>query len=226
MAMNAREHAQNFILPIDPRHGVRSAARRLWHLAATDPAIAGKFAAIQQRMNSARPLLNVEQYNLYERLRDKGVPPLDIPTAPEWIRPAFAAAYLRAKATIASGKNLGLFADAKRVEVHAQVHSPASRRSGGGGFCRGTRGGDHAGRAWKPRVRANLATGRRRIPGAGGGTLRPRGNGQAGSARTGSQRRRRRGDCTCCASTPSGTSCRPCSCWIIVVIIIIIVVAK
>jgi hypothetical protein len=188
-------------------------------MAATHDGIAAKFAAIQQRMNTGRPLLNREHYDLYNRLKDKGVPVLDIPTAPEWIRPAFAAAYLRAEATIASGKNLGLFVDPKRVEaVLDNIINQQLEADFAGELVAETMLAAHG----DPRFARELRRGADEFRALAAelygpnGTDRPEALARAVGG----------GNCICCADTPGGSSCHPCSCWIIVVIIIIIVVGK
>lgn len=211
--MSPRDHAIDFILPIDPRYGIRSIARRLWNAAATDDRIAAKFATIQNRMGSGKPLISEKHHDVYQRLKDR-LPGLDIPTAPEWIRPAFAAAYLRAKTAVASGQVTGLFEDLERsldtvVELSEKVQTSfvgellaetmlAAHEDGE--FARAlTDGADEF------RALADDLYGPE-------GTDRP-----AAVARMASKR-----DCLCCRDG----QCEPCSCWIIVVIIIIIIVGK
>jgi hypothetical protein len=211
----SQNHALEFLLPVDPRYGIRSIAKRIWHAAATDENIAARFAAIQESMGSGKPLISEAQYDLYQRLKH-GLPPLDIPTAPEWIRPAFAAAYLRAKAIVSGGQVRGLLEDIDgRLQtvqkLVSQVESPfvgdllvetmlaASEDSE---FGRTLKKGADEFRALSSDLYGPEGTDRPDAlarAAAGGG-----------------------GDCVCCRDG----DCAPCSCWIIVIIIIIIIVTK
>jgi hypothetical protein len=216
--MNARDHAFEFLLPIDSRRGVRAMAKRIWHIAEKDETIAAKFRAIQDKLGSGKPILDT---TLYERLKDYGSV-LDLPTAPEPFRPIFVAAYLRAKAAIATGSvgrvldNLDetldrilAFLDKGRIEesfgtelltetVLAAREDPA--------FAKTLREG-----AAEFRALANELYGP-------DGESRPAWLARASTGGGGS--------CTCCTTVNGQRTCEPCSCWIIVIVIIIIVVTK
>jgi hypothetical protein len=216
--MTPREHALEFLLPIVPRSGVRSIARALWHAAATDERVAAKFAAIQDKMGSGRPLIGEEHYKLYERLKHT-LPVLDIPTAPEWIRPAFAAAYLRARAIVASGQARGVFnnIEARLDAVLRLVDKIES--SFVGEVLAETILAAHADREFARALEEGadefraLATELYGPEGTDRPTALARISGGGGS-------------CVCCTTVGGQTQCAPCSCWIIVVIIIVIIVAK
>ncbi len=204
--MSPRNHALDFTLPIDPRYGIRSIAKKLWNAAATDDRIAAKFATIQERMGSGKPLISEKHYDLYQRLKDR-VPSLDIPTAPEWNRPAIAAGYLRAKAAVASGQVHDLFKDLESKpdtvlelikkletsfvgEVLAETMSAAHEDSE---FARTlTKGADEF------RALANELYG------------------PHGSDWPTALAKKAKAECECCRDG----ECEPCDCWITIIIII------
>lgn len=208
--MRPLDHALEFILPIDPRYGIRSIAKRLWHAAATDERIACKFATIQERMGIGKSLITKEHYELYQRLQ-QSIPPLDIPTAPDWIRPAIAAAYLRAKAVVASGQVHGLFDNIERsldtvLELVGKVES-----SFVGELLAETMLAAYEDREF----RRALTEGANEFRALVNDLYGPEGTDRPAALR----RMANEGDCRCCRD---GT-CEPCSCWIIIIIIIIVV---
>ena len=223
---DGREHALDFILPIEPRYGVRSVARRLWSLADTDEGVASRFASIQERINSGKPLIGKDHYALYERMKNEGVPTLDIPTAPEWIRPAFAAAYLRAKAAVASGQGRGLYGDARHIESVLDSIIEQLEERVESSFA-GELVAETMLAAYKdPEFARTLQRGADEFRALAEELYGPEGTDRPGAVARMSGGSGGGGDCTCCANTPDGSDCRPCSCWIIVVIIVIIVVTK
>jgi hypothetical protein len=212
-----RRHALEFLLPIDPRHGIRSIARSLWHMAATNDQIASQFAAIQDKMNSGKPLISQEHYSYYRRLSTQ-LPALNISTAPDWIRPAIAAGYLRAKSAVASGRIRGIY-DEKVVSstlgtvlgfidklepsfVGELLAETVLAAAGDREFARTLAQGanefrDLAAELYGPDGKDRPAAVARIATGGGG-------------------------DCTCCVDG----QCQFCSCWVIVVIIVIVIVTK
>jgi len=214
--MNSREHAFDFLLPIDSRRGVRAIARRLWHLAATDESIAAKFATIQQKLGSGKPIVDATQY---ERIKDWSSV-FDLPLAPEPFRPLFVAAYLRAKAAVASGGVRGIFDNLPKTldriigaidglepafvgDLLTETVLAAREDSH---FARKLREGASEFRALADELYGPT------------GDERPAALARAASGGGGS--------CTCCTTVGGQTRCEPCSCWIIVIIIIVIIVSK
>lgn len=218
--MTAREHAFDFSLPIDPRAAIRKIGKRILEAAENDKNIARKLDAIQNKLGDGRPLVGDEHSAVYERIKcTRAIP--DIPTAPEWLRPLIAVAYLRAKAAISNGNVTNLFGNLDTTldkilklvdtlepsfigELLAEtVLTARDDRK----FARTLNKGASEFRALvdhlyepdtdEPDTVAKAAA-------AGGG----------------------RGSCTCCRTVGGTTQCEACSCWIIVVIIIIIIVTK
>lgn len=215
----AKEHAFDFCLPIDPTTSIRSIARRLWDIADTNESIGKRFAAIQDKMGSGKPIIGDRHSAIFEKLCDKRTL-LDLPTAPEMFRPLFVAAYLRAKQVIAQGGAQGIFRNLERrldqvdklidqlepefigellAEVMLRAHDNPS-------FAKQLHGG-----AAEMKALAEELYGPEFLD-------RPAAVARASSNGGGS--------CNCCSTVNGSPQCSPCSCWIIVIIIVIIVVTK
>ena len=110
--MNARQHAANFLLSIDPRYSIRKIGKAIFEAADTDEEFSKMLDQIQHKMGDGRSLITEEQFQCFERIKcRKSIP--NIPTAPEWLRPVIAACYLKAKSSLASKKTDGLKSDLK-----------------------------------------------------------------------------------------------------------------
>ena len=155
---------------------------------------------------------------MYERIKSSKTI-LDIPTAPEWLRPLLAVAYLRAKLSVKTGKAARILSNPKAIldkvikladnlehpflgelliqtELRAREDSKfANNLKNGASEFMQLVGDLYAHEAKNPGITAKAAN-----------------NGD--------------GVCTACRTDPFGTTCSPIPCWIIVVIIIIIVVGK
>lgn len=108
--IDARELAAGFLLPIAPRPSVQRIAKRLLEAASNDERIASQFDAIQKKLGDGIPIIGDEHSEILECIKSPGLIP-NIPTAPEWLRPLLAVAYLRAKIDISSGKATHIFRD-------------------------------------------------------------------------------------------------------------------
>ncbi len=215
----AREHAFDFCLPLDPTVSVRSIARRLWDIADTNESIAKRFALIQDKIGSGKPIIGDQHSAIYERLCD-GRTILDLPTAPEIFRPLFVAAYLRAKRVIAQGGVQGIFMNLeKRLEQVENLVDQLEPEFVGELLAE-----------LMLRARENPSFSKQLHDGAAemralaedlyGPDLSNRPTALARASSNGG------GSCTCCSTVNGRTNCQPCSCWIIVIIIIIIIIGK
>ena len=216
--MPAREHAFGFLLPIDPRASIRRIGKRLLEAAKTDESIVRKFAAVQQKLGDGRPLIDGEHSAIYERIKCSSVIP-HIPTAPEWLRPVIAVAYLRAKAALSTGNVTNFFGSMEEsfdkvfklldtlepsfvgeLLIETVLSAKEDRE-----FARTLHEGASEFRA----LVDELYGSDKDMP---GDTL--------------ARRAASDGSCTCCRTVDGVTYCEPCSCWIIVIIIVIIIVTK
>lgn len=215
----AREHAFDFCLPLDPTASIRSIARRLWDLADKNDAIGKRFAAIQDKMGSGKPIIGNEYSAIYERLRDRRTI-LDLPTAPEMFRPLFVAAYLRAKQVIAQGGAQGIFQniDKKLDQVDKLVDRLEPQ------FVGELLSELMISARENPTLSKQLHDGAAEMRALAedlyGPDLSDRPAAIARASNNGG------GSCTCCSTINGTRTCEPCSCWIIVIIIIVIVVTK
>ena len=223
-SQKAREHAFEFLLPADPRASIQMIGERLLVAADNDPSIAAKFRAIRD-MISGTVLVKENHYAMYQRLRSAYK--LDVPTAPEWLRPLLVVAYLRAKSVVASGRLRNLIPNLPstldEVAQLAETLEPdflgellvetslAAWRDAR--FARKLEEGAEEFRSLVDYVYGSRDADR---PDDNAPKDRPRAMARAATGVSGA------GDCTCCANG----NCEPCSCWIIVIIIIIIIVTK
>lgn len=219
--MNARDRALEFLLPIDPRHSIRSIGKRLLDAAETDESIAAKLDAIQQKLGDGKSLIDDEHSALYERLKcSRAIP--DIPTAPEWLRPLIAVAYLRAKAALSSGHRTNLYGrlheGLDKVSKLVETLEPSFI----GELLVETVLAAREDREFAQTLRDGAAEFRALVDelyGPSGDTPSTVATARAGAGAG-------RGSCTCCRTVNGQKRCEPCSCWIIVIIIIIIIVTK
>jgi hypothetical protein len=91
----ANAHVRQLIAPIGTEPTVEGVAQRLMRLAASDSKLASLLVAIQTAAGDGRDLLDKEQSNLLDEVQVKD--PLDLPSAPEWLRPAIVTGYMLAK---------------------------------------------------------------------------------------------------------------------------------
>mgnify|MGYP003536895377 FL=1 len=215
----AREHAFDFCLPLNPTVSIRSIARRLWDIADNNDSIAKRFAAIQDKLGSGKPIIDDEHSAIYERLCDRRTI-LDLPTAPEMFRPLFVAAYLRAKQVIAQGRVQGIFQNVeKRLD---QVEKLVDRLEPQfvGELLSEVMLNARENPAFSKQLHNGAAEMKALAEELYGADLSDRPAALARASNNGG------GSCTCCSSSGGTTRCQPCSCWIIVIIIIIIIVTK
>lgn len=219
--MNARDHAREFLLPIDPRHSIRSIGKAVLDAAETDERIAKKLDAIQTKLGDGKPVIGDEHSALYERIKCARAIP-NIPTAPEWLRPLLAVGYLRAKAGLAArprtniyerldeglDKILKLIDDIEDSFIGELLVETVQAARDDNGFARTLQAG-----ATEFSALVDELYGEPDDP-AGGPVASAR---RAGGGR---------GSCTCCRTVNGQTTCESCSCWIIVVIIVIIIIVK
>ncbi|MGA7933912.1 MAG: hypothetical protein WCA35_10230 [Kovacikia sp.] len=215
----ARNHAFDFCLPLDPTASIRTIARRLWNIAEANDSVGKRFAAIQEKMGSGKPLISDEHSAIYNRLRDQRTI-LDLPTAPEIFRPLFVAAYLRAKQVIAQGGGQGIFQNVeKRLD---QVEKLVDRLEPQfiGELLSELMFSARENPVLSKQLHQGAAEMKALAEELYGPDLSNRPAAVARASNNGG------GSCTCCSSAGGSTQCSPCSCWIIVIIIIIIVVTK
>ncbi len=110
--MNARQHASNFLLSIYPHYSIRKIGKAVFEAAETDEEFSKMLDEIQRKLGDGRSLITDEHFQVFERIKSRTSIP-DIPTAPEWLRPVIAAAYLKAKESLAFKKTDMLTSDLK-----------------------------------------------------------------------------------------------------------------
>lgn len=219
IATAAREHAFDFCLALDPTASIRTIIRRFWEIADSDEAVGKRFAAIQDKMGSGKPVIGDQHSAIYERLRNRSIV-LDLPTAPEIFRPLFVAAYLRAKQVIAQGGGRGIFVDVeKRLD---QVERLVDRLEPQ--FVGELLSELMLSARDNPTFSRQLQEGAAELKALAeefyGPDLSNRPAAVARASKGGG------GSCNCCSSSGGTTQCGPCSCWIIVIIVVIIIVTK
>jgi hypothetical protein len=215
----ARDHARDFLMSIDPRGSIQEIGKLLLEAARKDKSIADKFNTIQKKMGEGKPIIGLEHSVMFERIKSRQSI-LDIPTAPEWLRPLLVVGYLRAKQSVKNSKTAKLLNDPKasldKVIKLADNLEPeflgellvktAIRAREDSKFAKTLRDGAAEFR----NLVGDLYTDEAKNPGV---TAKANNGGS--------------GTCTACRVDPDGTTtCGPIPCWVIVVIIIIIIVGK
>jgi hypothetical protein len=215
----ARDHARDFLMPIDPRGSIHEIGRLLLEAARKDKSIAEKFNIIQKKMGDGKPIIGLEHSVMYERIKSRQSI-LDIPTAPEWLRPLLAVGYLSAKQSVKSGKAAKILNDPKAsldkvIKLADNLETDflgellvktAIRAREDSKFAKTL----HDGAAEFRRLVGDLYTHEAKNPGITAKATNNNG-----------------GTCTACTTGPSGaTTCGPIPCWVIIVIIIVIIVGK
>ena len=209
----ANAHARRALAPLAVEPRFDEVARHLMKLGREDERLADQFAAIMEAAGNGRDLIDSRQSELLDKVR---IPQsLDMPTAPDWLRPGITAAYMLAKqrltpriaAEIIQDPH-GTFDAAERAVRSFEpglvgefiVEAAAAERS-----ARVAERMKVAVEEFRPMV-ADLYED---VPAAEIVNLRAApGSGQ--------------GECRACR----GGACEPISCWVIIVIIIVIVVTK
>ncbi len=222
--MDAREHAEYFLAPISPASSIRKFAKEVIRCAETDSEVASLLDALQNTLNSGESIIQDSHSEMFERLKCSAALP-DIPTAPEWIRPAIAAAYLRARwavgtssrpfsADIKSGLKKALklaqsvepdFIGELLVETTLSAREdPQFSKQLHDGAAEFRQLVQETYGSIDPDTTQSTALAAAANPGGGGSG----------------------GSCRICRRTGGTQQCAPTSCWVIVVIIVIIIVTK
>lgn len=97
--MKTRQHVESFLAPISPAYSIRKFAKSVISAAENDNEIASLLDAIQVKLNDSDAIISEKHSDIFDRIRTPAAIPY-IPTAPDWIRPAIAAAYLRARSNV------------------------------------------------------------------------------------------------------------------------------
>ena len=212
----ANTHARRVLAPLAVEPTFDEVARYLMRRAREDQRLAAKFTAILKAAGEGKDLVDSKQSKLLDSVR---VPQgLDIPTAPDWLRPAITAGYMLAKQHLTPAVAARILADpdgafdaaekaVKKLEPDFLgefiVEAAAAERS-----ARVAERMRLAAAEFRPMVAdlyddvpaAEIVKAMAAAPGGG----------------TGAE------GCRACR----GGVCEPISCWVIVIIIIVIVVTK
>ena len=223
MPTSGKDHAFDFLLRTDSRAAIRTISRRFLEAAERDKETAARLTEFLECINNTI-LVGEEHYERYQRL----VPPrLDVRTAPDWMHPILVAAYLRAKAIIATGQFSGVHDFKGSLEKAFKAFDTLEEDFLGELLIQTTKS-----------AREDKLFARSLVEGAAefnslveelygidaddsADTIKDKAEAVALRATGGGG-----GSCTCCTTVAGRTQCEVCSCWIIVIIIIVIVVGK
>ena len=208
----AANHVQKFLAPLTVDPTVHGLARILIKRAKEEPELAKLFMSVQQELGDGRDLLDERQSAILDRIRTSDE--LDLPSAPDWLRPAITAAYLRAKANLTPRVAATILEDPAKALRRARTAARALEPEFMGELIIETTLAAQR----DERLRADLH--------AATDELRPivadlyrdaPAKAIARAANTGGN-----GSCRACR----GGRCEPISCWVIVIIIVIVIVTK
>ncbi len=215
--MNAKQHAESFLLSIDPRYSIRKIGKAVFEAADTDEEFSKMLDEIQHKMGDGRSLITEEQFQCFERLKcRKSIP--NIPTAPEWLRPVIAASYLKAKSSLASQKTDRLISDLKPALSKVLELVDNLEQDFIGELLLETTLAARDDAEFAKALNIGAAEFRSLVSELYGENPPDDKSVQFAAAPQSSSR----GSCRACR----GGRCEPISCWVIVIIIIIIIVAK
>jgi hypothetical protein len=112
------EHVRQFLAPVAAEPTVKGVARALMRRARSDAALATLFVAIQKELGDGQDLLDQRQSDILDRVKTDDE--LDVPSAPDWLRPAVTAAYVRARDTITPQVATRILSDPEKALRHTQ----------------------------------------------------------------------------------------------------------
>jgi hypothetical protein len=105
----ARQHAANFLAPLTVDASVRGVALELITRAQRDPELAKLFFAMQEALGDGRDLLDEKQGEVLDRIQTDDA--FNLPSAPNWLRPAILSAYLKASDDITARRAADIVGD-------------------------------------------------------------------------------------------------------------------
>jgi len=220
--MNASQHASSFLFSVDPRLTIQKVGRAVFEAAENDPEFATMLDTIQRKLGDGRPLINEEQGAVFDKIKTiRAVP--DIPTAPDWLRPVIAAAYLKAKASLSNKKTEFLAEDLKKTLSKVIQLVDDLEPEFIGELMIETTLSARDDKQFAKSLADGAAEFRALVSDLYGEPEGDRHDKHAPiAAARASSGAKSRGSCTVCR----GNHCEPISCWAIVVVVIIIIVAN
>lgn len=210
--MSATAHAKQFLAPLDGARSFSTLAASLIGTAKKDPAVAKLFIAVQEALGDGKDLVTARQ----AATLDKAIAGVnfDLPSAPDWVRPAVLAAYLNARNRLTEKAAKTILASPERALKRALAASNGLEPGFVGQLIL------EAARVAKknPVVAKQLGDAAQEFAPIVKKLYKPPpAKLIAKAANTNSG-----GGCSICR----GGSCSPISCWVIVVVIIVIIVTK
>lgn len=208
-----KAHAKQFLAPLRAEPTFEGVATLLMEEARADQKLAKQFMDLQDLLGNGQPLLTPDQGR---RLAAASVASrLDLPSAPDWLRPAIVAGYLRARDHLTPAVAAKITADPaaalRRTRGIVKKLEP-----GFVGELLVELAEDEA--AYRPRLKAGakelkplVADLYQNVPAS---TIRASARASGG------------GGGESCQGCDANGNCTPISCWVIVIIIVIVIVTK
>jgi hypothetical protein len=220
--MKAKNHALNFLSPVDSRCSIINFGKKFIDLALSDKEIAEKFSIIQKKMGDGKIILQEPHFELFEKIKTKqGIP--NIPILPDWLSPVITVAYLRAKSAIENKHSrINLFDEKDYGKLLDEVIALTEKIEPDflGELLIETVLTANRDKRFSKKLNQGAKEYNELVQQLYGGNFETSQDILSLASNSNS------GGCTACRSSGGRTFCKPVSCWIIVIIIVIVIITK